>query len=94
MFDLKDVHCVSYSDRGMDFHYGNNREAEMDEMRGTKECPGCAMPVPADAHECPYCHYEFPGQKSSLKWVALLVLLAFLLPLLVLLRKLLTSLLR
>ena len=45
------------------------------------ECPGCAMPVPKDAKVCPYCGYEFPEQKSSLKWVAIIMALLFAYPL-------------
>ncbi len=58
-------------------------------MSGTKECPGCALPVPKDAEECPYCHYEFPRPKSSVRWVAVLALLAFAYPLILLVRRIL-----
>lgn len=33
----------------------------------TKECPGCAMDVDAEADICPICGYEFPKQPLSLK---------------------------
>lgn len=31
-------------------------------MSKTKECPGCAMDVDADADVCPICEYDFPRQ--------------------------------
>ena len=42
-----------------------------------KECPSCALNVPASAEACPFCQYEFPVQKSSRKvmaWVMALLL--------------------
>lgn len=44
-----------------------------------KECPSCALDVAPEAEVCPYCHYEFPRQRSSVRWVAwlLVVLLAW-----------------
>ena len=35
-----------------------------------RECPSCALDAPADADVCPFCGYEFPVQKSSVKWAA------------------------
>lgn len=38
----------------------------------TRECPGCAVDVDADADVCPICGYDFPRQPLSLKiavWV-------------------------
>ena len=26
-----------------------------------RECPGCAMDVPANHNRCPLCGYQFPG---------------------------------
>ncbi len=48
-----------------------------------KECPNCAVDIPDDASVCPICGYEFPG-RGALPWkpVAVVVLIAFLLPLL------------
>ncbi|WP_457652527.1 zinc ribbon domain-containing protein [Rhodocaloribacter sp.] len=43
-----------------------------------KECPSCALPVDADAEECPYCGYEFPVQKPVVKLVAVLMVLLLL----------------
>ena len=47
----------------------------------TKECPSCAMDVEETATQCTFCSYEFAGQKSSLKWLALLMLVLFAYPL-------------
>lgn len=43
-----------------------------------KECPSCALPVEADAEECPYCQYEFPVQKPLLPYVAVAMALLLL----------------
>ncbi|NLG35138.1 MAG: zinc ribbon domain-containing protein [Lentisphaerae bacterium] len=50
-----------------------------------RECPGCAVEVPANENRCPVCGYEFPVQRPlhrNLWWIALLVLALLLLPLL------------
>lgn len=39
------------------------------------ECPSCAMEVERGAEECPYCGYEFPPERSSLKAMAILLAL-------------------
>ncbi len=39
----------------------------------TIECPSCALPIDPDVDECPYCGYELPRQRSSVKIVALLL---------------------
>ena len=44
-----------------------------------KECPSCAMEVDADSKECPVCGYEFTGYPTSYKWIAILLILVFLL---------------
>ena len=46
-----------------------------------KECPSCALDVDRDAEVCPYCAYEFPRQKSSLKVAALVMALLLIWPL-------------
>lgn len=51
-----------------------------------KECPSCALDVDEDAAVCPYCRYEFPQQRSSLKVAALVMALLLLWPLIELLR--------
>lgn len=48
----------------------------------TRECPGCAMEVDADAVLCPICEYEFPKQSTGTKimvWLMIILLLAWLL---------------
>ncbi len=45
----------------------------------TMECPSCAMEIDPKSRECPICGYEFPRQNSSIKWVAILLLLLILL---------------
>jgi hypothetical protein len=47
-----------------------------------KECPNCATDIREDAVVCPICKYEFP-RRGALPWkpVALVVLIAFVLPL-------------
>jgi len=47
-----------------------------------KECPNCAVEVPKDSQRCPVCGYEFPQPKSRLfKWVAIILIILFLIPL-------------
>ncbi len=46
-----------------------------------KECPSCALDVERDAEECPYCHYEFPRQKSTTKVMAWIMALLLIWPL-------------
>lgn len=52
-----------------------------DESGGRRECPSCALPIDADADVCPYCGYDLPKQKSSLKVAALVFALLMLWPL-------------
>lgn len=47
-------------------------------MMKKKECPSCAMNIPAESKECPICGYEFPRTNTSLKWIAILLALFFL----------------
>lgn len=45
-------------------------------MADTFECPSCALQVEGDRSDydrCPYCNYEFPEQKTSIKAVAILL---------------------
>jgi len=46
-----------------------------------KECPSCAMSIDRVATRCPICGYEFPRQKSYIKYVALVLLIIFAWPL-------------
>jgi predicted amidophosphoribosyltransferase len=52
----------------------------------TRECPSCASEIPADQNACYLCGYEFPSRGGSnpawIKWVAALIALLFLIPLL------------
>jgi|TARA_B110000114_G_scaffold167507_1_gene189607 hypothetical protein len=44
-----------------------------------KECPACAMKIPANAKACPICQYEFPeGHSPIIIATAILLLLVFL----------------
>jgi predicted nucleic acid-binding Zn ribbon protein len=49
---------------------------------GKKECPNCAAEIPGQSERCPICSYEFPRPKSGLfKWVAIILIILFLIPL-------------
>jgi hypothetical protein len=54
-------------------------------MTGRKrECPSCASEIPADQDICYICGYEFPARGSHkpwVKWVALIIVILFLYPL-------------
>jgi hypothetical protein len=40
------------------------------------------MEVPKDSRHCPICSYEFPRPKSrSFKWIAIVLIILFLIPL-------------
>jgi RNA polymerase subunit RPABC4/transcription elongation factor Spt4 len=43
----------------------------------TKECPGCAVEVDANAEVCPICGYEFPRQSWILR-ITVFVMIALL----------------
>ncbi len=44
-----------------------------------KECPSCAMEIDARSKSCPICGYEFSDYSAVVKWVAIGLLLLFLL---------------
>jgi RNA polymerase subunit RPABC4/transcription elongation factor Spt4 len=44
-----------------------------------KECPSCAMEVDRNHKVCPVCGYEFTDYAASTKWIALLLIIIFLL---------------
>ena len=48
-------------------------------MAKKTECPSCAMEVDANSKVCPICGYEFTRTSPVLKWIALLLILLFLL---------------
>ena len=58
----------------------------------TKECSSCAMEVDTAVETCPICGYEFPQQKSSIKWIALAMLILFAYPLIRLISRFLSNL--
>lgn len=45
----------------------------------TKECPSCAMEIDSKAKICPICQYEFPRQASGTIWIAVLLIIVFVL---------------
>jgi len=51
-------------------------------MASTRECPSCALEYenPGDVTECPYCGYEVPQRRSSVRWVAWILVLLLLWP--------------
>ena len=56
---------------------------------GVRECPGCAVEVPANENRCPICGYALPGRgrlQRNLVWIVLLLLALLLAPLLLALR--------
>lgn len=48
-------------------------------MGKKKECPSCAMEIDADSKICPICQFEFPQSNPVYTWVAVLLILLFLL---------------
>ena len=47
-----------------------------------KECPSCAMDIDVKSKECPICGYEFTEIGTSYKWIAILLIIIFVLYLL------------
>ena len=47
-----------------------------------KECPSCGVAIDKKYHACPLCGYEFPAQKSIVKYVAIGLVILFTWPLL------------
>ncbi|WP_111393088.1 MULTISPECIES: zinc ribbon domain-containing protein [Algoriphagus] len=45
----------------------------------TKECPSCAMEVDANAKVCPICQFEFPKRSSWITWMAIFLVIIWLL---------------
>ena len=43
-----------------------------------KECPSCAMEIDKKDKICPVCGFEFPHEKPTIKWLALALLIMFL----------------
>ena len=44
-----------------------------------KECPSCAMEIDSKSKVCPICAYEFADHSAWIKWVAVLLIIVFLL---------------
>ncbi|MFZ6002065.1 MAG: zinc ribbon domain-containing protein [Bacteroidota bacterium] len=42
-----------------------------------KECPSCAMEIDAKSKECPICGYEFSDYSGGVKWIAILLVILF-----------------
>lgn len=53
-----------------------------------RECPSCALPIDRDADVCPYCGYDLPKQKSSLKIAAVVMALLLIWPIIELIKML------
>lgn len=54
-------------------------------MEPERECPACALSVPADAETCPMCGYEFPLPKAGMRlsaWLFVILMVLFAVPLL------------
>lgn len=48
-------------------------------MGDLRECPSCALEFEDDGQKaCPYCGYEFPKQRTSVKAVAVVLILIML----------------
>ena len=44
-----------------------------------KECPSCAMEIEEDCTKCPICNYEFPQQNKFIQWIAIILIIIFIL---------------
>ena len=49
-----------------------------------KECPSCAMEIEAKSKVCPICQYELPAQNNWVKWLAIAMVILFMLYLILL----------
>lgn len=54
----------------------------------SRECPSCGLPIDANADVCPYCGYDLPKQKNSLKLAALIMAVLLIWPLIELIQML------
>lgn len=44
-----------------------------------KECPSCAMEIDNKEKICPICQYEFSEINTGYKWIAIVLIIVFLL---------------
>jgi RNA polymerase subunit RPABC4/transcription elongation factor Spt4 len=44
-----------------------------------KECPSCAMDIDAKSKVCPICGYEFAEYNAWIKWMAIILVIVFVL---------------
>jgi predicted amidophosphoribosyltransferase len=58
----------------------------LEPKKGERECPSCALPIDVEAEECPYCGYDLPRQKSSVRIVAIVMAILLIWPLIKLLQ--------
>lgn len=51
-------------------------------MASYRECPSCALEFEdtGNVKRCPYCDYEFPRRRTTVQWVAWLLVLLLLWP--------------
>jgi uncharacterized paraquat-inducible protein A len=50
-------------------------------MADLRECPSCALEFEDEGQDtCPYCGYEFPKRRTSVQWVAVLLIVLMLYP--------------
>jgi hypothetical protein len=52
---------------------------EFPKLVKTKECPSCAMEVDSSSKICPICQFEFPRRAPWITWMAIFLLLVWLL---------------
>ncbi|MFC3881137.1 hypothetical protein ACFOSV_13170 [Algoriphagus namhaensis] len=52
---------------------------EFNKTLKTKECPSCAMEIDEKEKICPICKFEFPQRSPWITWVAILLVIVFIL---------------
>ena len=62
--------------------------AQMQGAESQHECPSCALPIERTADVCPYCGYDLPKQRNSVKLAALIMALLLIWPLIELIQRL------
>jgi RNA polymerase subunit RPABC4/transcription elongation factor Spt4 len=56
-----------------------NHPKEFTKTVKTKECPSCAMEVDDKAKVCPICQFEFPNRSPWITWMAIFLVIIWLL---------------